>query len=69
MQPAAAEIEGDLGRGHDGVAAPADAVARFQHDHGEAGIFQAMRGAKAGCTGPDDGDVDGGGEGTHATCL
>ncbi len=39
MQPAAAEVEGDLGRGHDGVSAPTDPVARFQHDEGEAGIF------------------------------
>ena len=32
MQPAAADVEGDVRRGHDGVAASADAVARFQHD-------------------------------------
>ena len=65
MQPAAADVEGDVGRGLDGVAAPADAVARFQHDDGEAGILQRMRGAEAGSAGADDGDVDFGGEG-HA---
>jgi hypothetical protein len=55
-----------IGRGHDGVAAAAGAVARFQHDEGEAGIFQRMRGAEACGTRADDGDVDGGGEGSHA---
>ena len=63
MQPAAAEVEGDVGRGQNGVGASADAVARFQHDDGEAGIFQRMRGAEAGGAGADDGDIDGGGEG------
>jgi hypothetical protein len=32
VQPAAAEVEGDVGRRHDGVATAADAIARFQHD-------------------------------------
>src|SRR6267142_165556 len=65
MQPAAAEVEGDIGRGHDGVGAAADAVARFQHDGGEAGIFQRVRGAEAGGARTDNGDIDFGGEG-HA---
>ena len=51
-----------VGRGHDGVAAPADAVARFQHDGGEAGVFQRVRGAEARGAGTDDGDIDFGGE-------
>src|ERR1019366_5988057 len=46
MQPAATGIEGDVRRGHDGVTAAADAVARLQHDCGETGIFQRPRGAK-----------------------
>ena len=46
--------------------AAADAVARFQHDDGEAGILQRMRGAEAGGAGADDGDIDCGGEGRHA---
>jgi hypothetical protein len=58
MQPAAAEIEGDLRRGHDGVAAPADAVARLQHDKRDAGLFQRMRGAEARSTRADDRNVD-----------
>ena len=58
MQPAAAEVEGDIGRGHDGVGAAADAVARFQHEGGETGIFQGVRGAEAGGAGADDGDID-----------
>ena len=66
MQPAAAEVEGDAGRRHDGVGAPANAIARLQHDDGETGIFQRMRGAKAGGAGADDRDIDGGGEGRHA---
>src|SRR5258705_6653742 len=65
MQPAAAEVEGDIGRGHDGVGAAADAVARFQHDCRETGIFQRPRGAEAGGARTDDGDIDFGGEG-HA---
>ncbi len=32
MQPAAADVEHDVGRGQDGMRPPADAVARFQHD-------------------------------------
>src|SRR5258705_8653080 len=63
MQPAAAEVEGDIGRGHDGVGAAADAVARFQHDGREAGIFQRPRGAEAGGARTDNGDIDFGGEG------
>ena len=62
MQPAAAEVEGDFGRRHDGVAATADALARFQHDEGEAGLFQRMRRAEAGRARADDRDVDGRGE-------
>ena len=65
MQPAAADVEQDAGRGLNGMGAAADAVARFQHDKGEAGIFQRMRGAEACGAGPDDGDIDFGGEG-HA---
>jgi hypothetical protein len=45
------------------VRASADAIARFQHDDGQAGILQRMRGAEAGGAGADDGDIDGGGEG------
>ncbi len=58
MQPAAADVEGDVGRGHDGVRPAADAVARFQHEDGKTGILQRIRGAEAGCTGTDDGDID-----------
>ena len=58
MQPAAADVEGDVRRGHDGVRPAADAVARFQHEDGEAGILQRVRGAEAGGTGADDGDID-----------
>jgi hypothetical protein len=36
----------------------ADAVARFQHEDGETGIFQRVRGAKARGAGADDGDID-----------
>ena len=64
MQPAAADVEGDFGRRHDGVAAAADAVARFQHDDREAGIFQRARRAEAGGAGADDGDIDWRREGT-----
>ena len=56
------------GAGQNGVGASADAVARFQHDDAEAGVFQRMRGAEAGGAGADDGDIDGGGEG-HAGIL
>jgi hypothetical protein len=58
MQPAAAEVEGDIGRRHNGVGTPADAPARFQHDHREAGVFQRPRGPKAGGARTDDGDID-----------
>ncbi len=58
MQPAAADVEGDVRRGHDGVRPAADAVARFQHDDGEAGILQRIGGAEAGGAGADDGDID-----------
>ncbi len=68
MQPAAADVEGDIGRRHDGVAASADAIARFQHDDREAGVFQRPRRTEAGCAGADDGDIDFGGEG-HAFAL
>ena len=68
MQPAAAEVEGDVGAGLDGVAAPADAVARFQHDNREAGVCQRVRGAEAGGARADDGDIDFGGEG-HASLI
>ncbi len=54
------------GVGHDGMAASADAVARLQHDHREAGTFQRMRRTEAGGAGTDDGDIDFGGEGRHA---
>ncbi len=63
MQPAATEVEGDIGRRHDGVTASADAVARFQHDCREAGVFQRPRRAEACGAGADDGDIDFGGEG------
>jgi hypothetical protein len=36
----------------------ADAVARFQHEDGETGIFQRIRSAEAGGAGPDNGDID-----------
>ncbi len=58
MQPAAADVEGDVGRRHDGVGPAADAVARFQHDDGEAGVLQRIRGAEARGAGADDGDID-----------
>jgi hypothetical protein len=63
MQPAATDVEGDIRCGHDGVAAPTDAAARFQHDHREAGIFQRPRSAEACGARADDGDIDFGGEG------
>src|ERR1700674_21317 len=63
MQPAAADVEGDIRRRHDGVAATADAVARFQHDYREAGVFQRPRRAEACGAGADDGDIDFGGGG------
>src|ERR1700738_3078592 len=60
MQPAAADVEGDIRRR---PAAAADAVARFQHDYREAGVFQRPRRAEACGAGADDGDIDFGGEG------
>ena len=47
------------------MAAAADAVPRFQHDNGEAGIFQRAGGAEARGAGADDGDIDFGGERGH----
>ena len=58
MQPAAAEIEGDVGRGENGVRPAAEPVAGFEHDDREPGIFQRPRRAEAGGAGADDGDVD-----------
>ena len=58
MQPAAAYVEGDVGCRLDRVRPPADAVAGFQHDDGEAGVLQRIRGAEAGGAGADDGDID-----------
>ena len=63
MQPAAADVEDDVGRGHDGVAAAADALARLQHDHRERGVLQRVRGAEARGARADDGDIDFGREG------
>ena len=63
MQPAAAEIEGDVRRSHDGVRASADPLARFQHDDGETGVLQRPRRAHARGAGTDNGDIDFGGEG------
>ena len=63
MQPPATEVKGDIRRCHDGVAASADAVARFEHDDREAGIFQRPRRAEACGARTDDGDIDFGGEG------
>src|SRR5476649_1109066 len=63
MQPAAAEIEGNVRCGHDGVGATADAVARFEHDGRETGILQRARGAEACGARADDGDIDLRGEG------
>ena len=63
MQPAAADVESDVGRRHDGVAAAANAVARFQHDEGEAGILQRVGRTEARGAGADDGDIDFGGKG------
>src|SRR3569833_1544935 len=65
MQPAAAEIEGDVGRGHDGVPASADAIARLQHEAGERGTLQRVRGAEARGARADDRDIDGGGKARH----
>jgi len=62
MQPAAAKVKGDGGRRHDGVTAPADTVARFQHERREAGILQRSRRTEAGRAGANDGDIDFGGE-------
>ena len=58
MQPATAEIEGDLGRGHDGVAASADPVARLQHDGRKRRGAQRMCGAETGRARADNGDID-----------
>ena len=69
VQPAAADVEGDLGRSLDGMRPAADAVTRLQHDDGEAGILQRIRGAKARGAGADDGNIDRGGEGRHAQPL
>ena len=44
-------------------ARPPTRIARFQHDDGEAGLFQGMRRAEAGRARADDRDVDGRGEG------
>ena len=41
MQPAATEIEDNAGGGGNGVGASADPVAGFEHDDGEAGVFNA----------------------------
>src|SRR5205085_12704238 len=65
MQPAAADVEHDIRRGLDRVCPSADAIARFQHDQGEAGIPERIRRAKARGARADDGDVDMGGKGTH----
>ena len=62
MQPAAAEIEGDVGGGLHGVGAAAEPVAGFQHEDREAGSLQRAGGAEAGGAGADDRDVDVGGE-------
>ncbi len=51
------------GAAMNGVAASADAVARFQHDDGKAGVLQRVRRAEPGGAGADDGDIDFGGEG------
>jgi hypothetical protein len=40
------------------VSAPADPVARFQDDEGEAGALKRMRGTKTGGAGADDGNID-----------
>ena len=53
------------GAGHNGKGTAADAVARFQHDYGKAGVFQRPCGAEACGAGADDGDIDFGREG-HA---
>jgi hypothetical protein len=58
MQPAATDVEGNIRRRHNGMAAAADPVARFQHDCRETGIFQGPRGAEACGAGPDNGDID-----------
>ena len=58
MQPAAAEVEGDIRCGHDGMGAAAEPVARFENDDREAGMLQRMRGTEAGGAGADDGDID-----------
>ena len=63
MQPAAADVEEDVGRRHDGVATPADAVACLQHNYRKAGVFQRARRAKARGARTDNGDIDFGGEG------
>jgi hypothetical protein len=47
------------------MGASANAVARFQHDCRETGVFQRMRGAEARGARTDDGDIDFGREG-HA---
>ena len=45
------------------MCAAADAVARLQHDDGESGMLQGVRGAEACGARADDGDIDFGGEG------
>jgi len=47
MQASRSRGRNDARRGLDGMGAAADAVARFQHDKRETGIFQRMRGAEA----------------------
>ena len=58
MQPAAADVEQDAGRRLDRVPATADAVARFQHNGGETGVLQRVRGAEARGACADDGDIN-----------
>src|SRR5215208_351640 len=68
MQPAAADVESNIRRCHDGLAASADAVACFEYEDGEAPVLQRPRRAEPGRAGPDDCNIDFGGEG-HALPL
>ncbi len=68
MQPAAADVKDDVVLELPRECAPAEPVARLQHEHAEAFALQRSRGTNAGRTGADDGDVDLGGEGHAGPC-
>jgi len=57
VQPAAADVEEDIGRGQNGVGAAATR-SRASSTMAESRIFQRMRGAEARGARADDGDID-----------